>query len=177
MLRLGGELLDTGVKVFDICMWRSENGDGSQIQLQRVAREVHYPPDAVDVLQPFVLLCHQGMVEGTFVEDLRQSGIEVQRASKFDTLRYRSADGSGLVEASFKNHDADITVHTDYLVGCDGARSRVRQCIPDAYAQGNSQESYWGVLDGELKTGFPDIWLVFPQTSDPLVISHSVSQE
>lgn len=158
MLRLGNDLLDTGVKVFDICMWSSE-GNGSQGQ-RRVGREVHYPPDAVDVLHPFILLCHQGMVEGMFVQDLRQSGFEVHRGHKFDSFHYESAaGGEGPLEATFQKMDgSEVTIHADYLVGCDGARSRVRQGIPDSYAEGNPHDSYWGVLDGELDTDFPDIW-------------------
>lgn len=159
MLRLGNDLLDTGVKVFDICMWRSEGGSGGQAEQRRVGREVHYPPDAVDVLHPFILLCHQGMVEGMFVEDLRQSGFEVHRGNKFESFSYEAADGVGPLKATFKKNDgSEATIHTDYLVGCDGARSRVRQGIPDAYAEGNPHDSYWGVLDGELDTDFPDIW-------------------
>lgn len=175
MLRLGNDLLDTGVKVFDICMWSSE-GNGGQGQ-RRVGREVHYPPNAVDVLHPFILLCHQGMVEGIFVDDLRQSGFEVHRGHRFDSFRYldESAAGPRRLEATFHKTDDGgseedesatttttttmmMLMHTDYLVGCDGARSRVRQGIPKAYAEGNPHDSYWGVLDGELDTDFPDLW-------------------
>lgn len=163
MLRLGNDLLDTGVKVFDICMWSSQGND-SQGQ-RRVGRQVHYPPDAVDVLHPFILLCHQGMVEGMFVQDLRQSGVEVHRGHEFDAFSYKydgsAAEGreSPVLEATFQKTDgSEATVHADYLVGCDGARSRVRQGIPDAYATGSPHHSYWGVLDGELDTDFPDLW-------------------
>lgn len=159
MLRLGQDLLDTGVKVFDICMWRSEKSTDTQPTLRRVGREIHYPADAVDLLQPFILLCHQGMVEGIFVEDMRHSGIEVQRGSTFDTCSYETAGERPSILANFKKSDGTSTaVLTDYLVGCDGARSRVRQCILDDPAQGGSNDSFWAVLDGELDTDFPDIW-------------------
>lgn len=159
MLRLGQDLLNTGVKVYDICMWRSEKSTDARPNLRRVGREVHYPADAVDVLHPFILLCHQGMVEGMFVEDMRHSGIEVQRGSKFDTLSYETAGDRSSVLAKFgKSDGTSADIMTDYLVGCDGARSRVRQCIPDKQAQGNPNDSFWAVLDGELDTDFPDIW-------------------
>lgn len=160
MLRLGQDLLDTGVKVFDICMWKSESATNGHPTLQRVGREVHYPAGTVDLLHPFILLCHQGMVEGMFVEDLRRSGFEVQRGSKFEQFSYDSTDGCVKpLTALVKTQDGlETTLQADYLVGCDGARSRVRQGIPGAYAEGNSQDSYWGVLDGELDTDFPDLW-------------------
>lgn len=159
MLRLGNDLLDTGVKVFDICMWRSESTTNGQAQMSRVGREVHYPPSAVDILHPFILLCHQGMVEGMFVEDLRQSGFEVQRGCKFESLRYEDEYQAGPLQATFKKLNGEEGhLSADYVVGCDGARSRVRQNIPGTYAEGNPHDSYWGVLDGELDTDFPDIW-------------------
>lgn len=158
MLRLGGELLDTGVKVFDICMWRSEVGDTGILSLSRVGREVHYPSDAVDVLHPFILLCHQGMVEGMFVDDLRQSGFEVRRGCKFETFGYGQGDGGSPIQVTYTHDNSERSLQADYLVGCDGARSRVRQGIPGTYAEGNPHDSYWGVLDGELETDFPDIW-------------------
>ncbi|KAJ4390984.1 hypothetical protein N0V93_004583 [Gnomoniopsis smithogilvyi] len=160
MLRLGQDLLDKGVRVFDICMWRSENSSSGQAALRRVGREVHYPAGAVDLLHPFILLCHQGMVEGVFVEDLRQSGFEVQRGSTFERFNYEASGGQEeTLTAVYKKVDGqEAAIKTNYLVGCDGARSRVRQGIPGTFAEGNSQDSYWGVLDGELDTDFPDLW-------------------
>lgn len=159
MLRLGNDLLDTGVKVFDICMWRSDSVTDGKPQLRRVGREVHYPADAVDVLHPFILLCHQGMVEGMFVEDLRQSGFEVRRGCSFETLSRSDESQEGPVQATFKTFDGqEGHISADYVVGCDGARSKVRQTIPGTYAEGNPHDSYWAVLDGELETDFPDIW-------------------
>lgn len=160
MLRLGQNLLDTGVRVFDICMWRSEIARDCQSALRRVGREVHYPASAVDLLHPFILLCHQGMVEGMFVDDLKDSGFHVQRGTKFESFKYGSADGDeDTLQAEVTNtNGTKSTIQAKYLVGCDGARSRVRDGIPGTYAAGNSHESYWGVLDGELDTDFPDIW-------------------
>lgn len=158
MMRLGGELLDTGVKVFDICMWRSQADSDGNTGLLRVGREVHYPGDAVDVLHPFILLCHQGMVEGMFVDDLRQSGFEVRRGCKFETFGYGQGDGGSPIQVTYTHENSEKSLESDYLVGCDGARSRVRQGIPGTYAEGNPHDSYWGVLDGELETDFPDIW-------------------
>ncbi|POS73145.1 FAD binding domain-containing protein [Diaporthe helianthi] len=158
MLRLGGDLLDTGVKVFDICMWRSQVNSTGAMALSRVGREVHYPSDAVDVLHPFILLCHQGMVEGMFVDDLRKSGFEVRRGCKFETFGYGQGDGGSPILVTYTHDNLEKSLQSDYLVGCDGARSRVRQGIPGTYAEGNPHDSYWGVLDGELETDFPDIW-------------------
>ncbi|KAI1634281.1 FAD binding domain-containing protein [Biscogniauxia mediterranea] len=168
MLGLGDELLRTGVKVYDICMWRRSNGG----QLGRVNRQVHYPASVVDVLQPFILLCHQGMVEGTLLEDLRKSGIEVRRNSSFSS--YNSHDHSTRLQIQFtQSGENKATIEANYLVGCDGARSRVRNAIPNTHADALPHESYWGVLDGELDTDFPDIWsktVVFSEQHGSILI-------
>ncbi|KAF6837151.1 phenol 2-monooxygenase [Colletotrichum plurivorum] len=156
MLRVGDELLRTGVKVHDICMWRSESGPG-ETGLHRIGRSVHYPASVVDLLQPYILLCHQGMVEGVFVDDLRKSGVEVRRSHSFKTYD-TVLDGSLQIECENAEGHGPTTIQADYLVGCDGARSLVRKSIPDTYAQGTPHNSVWGVLDGELETDFPDIW-------------------
>ncbi|KPM34924.1 hypothetical protein AK830_g11653 [Neonectria ditissima] len=155
MLRVGDELFRTGVKVHDICMWQS-SGDKT---LRRLGREVHYPPSIVDVLQPYILLCHQGMVEGVFVDDLRKSGTEVRRSHSFKAYSYHNDEPQGALQIScdWAEH-GEKTIFADYLVGCDGARSQVRRSIPGTYSQGTPHNSVWGVLDGELETDFPDLW-------------------
>lgn len=152
MMGLGDGLIRQGVKVYDICMWRGTN----EKDLRREGREVHYPSSVVDVLHPYILLCHQGMVEGMFIDDLSLSGVDVTRAHTFQTYEH-GQDGILNISAS-KKEAGTQSIHSKYLVGCDGARSAVRKAIPDTYAQGSPHDSVWGVLDGELDTDFPDIW-------------------
>ncbi|KAK3395616.1 hypothetical protein B0T20DRAFT_481972 [Sordaria brevicollis] len=161
-MRLADPLLQRGVRVYDIAFWRSTNDE----PLHRLGREIHYPP-IIDVLDPYILLVHQGMVESLFIEDLKKRGVEVRRNTAFDS--YSVCDGSNgpLQVNCLTNVTQDRkTILTQYLVGCDGAHSKVRKSIPDAKPIGLSQPSLWGVLDGELDTDFPDIWsktLVYSQ--------------
>jgi phenol 2-monooxygenase len=101
----------------------------------------------VDLNDPFILLVHQGMVEDIFLEDLKARGVEVRRSNPF--LRY-STVGSD-VEVEYENLKTGNTekLRTKYLVGCDGAHSKVRKLIPGAEMDGESGKSAWGVLDGE----------------------------
>ncbi|KAH7207803.1 FAD binding domain-containing protein [Fusarium redolens] len=151
MLRIGDDLVQTGVKVHDICMWRGSPTEG----LRRTGREVHYPSSVVDVLHPYILLCHQGMMEGTFINDLRKSGVEVTRSH---TFRGVANSSDHLQIECDKDGETRTAIPARYLVGCDGARSAVRNAIPGAASQGTPHNSVWGVLDGELDTDFPDIW-------------------
>lgn len=164
MLGLADTLLQQSVKIYDITMWQSLSSSSGEHELRRLAREVHYPAFIVDLVDPFLLIGHQGMVEKVFVEDLAKRGITVKRCHKLDSVSVKD-DGTTTtmeVQAAF-NVTRDLRAFdTTYLVGCDGAHSRVRKMIvgpSDPGARDDRDEmSVWGVLDGEVDTNFPDIW-------------------
>lgn len=190
MLGLADELLQQGVKVFDICLWHASSSSSSSSSgssasspspgsperpttLRRVARETHYPAFIVDLVDPFVLIGHQGMVEKVFIADLAKRGVSVHRGHRFEGLSPTTAE-----DAEDDDDDEEMweiltsanvtrsprTFRAPYLVGCDGAHSRVRKLIHSddgtatAAREDESAMSVWGVLDGELDTDFPDIW-------------------
>lgn len=157
MLGLADELLQQGVKVYDICLWRSSATSPSP---DRVAREIHYPAFIVDLIDPFLLVGHQGMVERVFVADLAKRNINVTRCHRFEELSVTDR-GTMEVLTRFNVVRDPRTFETSYLVGCDGAHSRVRKVMsPSASAtrDDESEMSVWGVLDGEVDTNFPDIF-------------------
>ncbi|GKT42101.1 phenol hydroxylase [Colletotrichum spaethianum] len=168
-MRLADPLLLRGVRVYDISFWRSTADE----PLHRLGREVHYPP-VIDVLDPYILLVHQGMVEGLFIDDLKKRGVEVRRNTAFESYSVPENKAGPLQVNCRTNVTQDRrTILTQYLVGCDGAHSKVRKSIPDARAIGLSQPAIWGVLDGELITDFPDIWsktLVYSQEYGSILI-------
>ncbi|KAH6610474.1 fad binding domain-containing [Trichoderma cornu-damae] len=166
-MRLADPLLQRGVRVFDISFWRS-TADAS---LHRLGREVHYPP-VIDVLDPYILLVHQGMVEGLFVDDLRKRGKGVRRNTAFESY-YVPKSGPVQVRCHTNVTQDKRTILTEYLVGCDGAHSKVRKNMPNVEAVGMSHPDIWGVLDGELITNFPDIWsktLVYSEEHGSILI-------
>lgn len=113
-MRLADPLLQRGVKVYDISFWRSTPDE----PLHRLGREVHYPP-VIDVLDPYILLVHQGMVESLFIEDLKKRGVEVRRNTAFES--YSACDNStGPLQVNCRaNVTQDRkTILTSYLVGC-----------------------------------------------------------
>ena len=115
-MRLADPLLQRGVRVYDIAFWRSTNDE----PLHRLGREVHYPP-VIDVLDPYILLVHQGMVESLFIEDLKKRGVEVRRNTAFDS--YSVCDGKANGEPLQINCRANVTqdrktILAQYLVGC-----------------------------------------------------------
>jgi phenol 2-monooxygenase len=153
-MRLAEPLLRKGVKIYDIAFWKST----SEQSLHRTGREVHYPP-VVDLLDPYILLVHQGMVESVFIDDLSERGTEVSRNTAFVDLEYTPMSIRPLtVNCETDVNHAKKSFYTRYVVGCDGAHSKVRKCIPGATPVGSSSDAVWGVLDGVLDTDFPDIW-------------------
>jgi phenol 2-monooxygenase len=106
-MRLADPLLQRGVRVYDISFWRSTPDE----PLHRLGREVHYPP-VIDVLDPYILLVHQGM-------DLRKRGIEVRRNTAFDSYSVCDNKGGPLQINCRANVTQDRkTILTQYLVGC-----------------------------------------------------------
>lgn len=189
-MRLADPLLQRGVKVYDISFWRSTPSE----KLHRLGREVHYPP-VIDVLDPCILLAHQGMIEDLFMQDMRLHGKEVLRNVSFESYDQIPAKiGNCALQVNYRPAGSDEIqpMLAEYLIGCksnpepgfvvlsmltlhigDGAHSRVRKAIPGVEAVGVSQPAIWGVLDGELITDFPDIWsktLVYSEENGSILI-------
>ncbi|PYI69655.1 3-hydroxybenzoate 4-monooxygenase [Arthrobacter livingstonensis] len=61
-----------------------------------------------------------------------------------------------LVRSAGADEGTEKTVHAKYVVGCDGARSKVRASIGCTMA-GDRANHAWGVMDVLAKTDFPDI--------------------
>lgn len=153
-MRVAEPLLRKGVKIYDIAFWKSSTDKS----LHRACREIHYPP-VVDLLDPYLLLVHQGMVEAVFEDDLRERGVTVSRNTAFESLEYTPQMIRPLTVSCRQDvGQTKKSFATRYVVGCDGAHSKVRRAIPGSTAVGGSSDSVWGVLDGVIETDFPDIW-------------------
>ena len=119
-MRLADPLLQHGVRVYDISFWQGTADE----PLHRLGREVHFPP-VIDVLNPYILLVHQGIVESLFIEDLKKRGLEIRRNTAYDS--YNVCDGkSGQLQV---NCHANVTrdrktILTRYLVGCKRSLGR-----------------------------------------------------
>lgn len=118
-MRLAHPLLQRGVRVYDIAFWRST----AEEPLRRLGREVHYPP-VIDVLDPYILLVHQGMVESLFIDDLKKRGVEVRRNTAFESYSVPENKANPLQVNCRTNVTQDRrTILTQYLVGCKSPRA------------------------------------------------------
>jgi 2-polyprenyl-6-methoxyphenol hydroxylase-like FAD-dependent oxidoreductase len=91
------------------------------------------------------------MVEEVLIDDMESRGLFVTRNSRFSSCT--SVPGTGQLDITYEDLSTKTPqiIRADYLVGCDGARSKVRTFIPDAELEGEMTNASWGVLDGEFK--------------------------
>ncbi|KAJ5760141.1 hypothetical protein N7520_007297 [Penicillium odoratum] len=151
-MRLAEPLLKNAAFVYDISFWQSAADES----LHRTGRQTHYPEHLVGASDPYILLAHQGMIEEVLIDDMESRGVSVTRNARFLSC----ATGPGQLEVSYEDLSTNTvkSIRADYLVGCDGARSKVRTFIPDAELEGEMTNASWGVLDGVIETDFPDLW-------------------
>ncbi|KAE8317659.1 FAD binding domain-containing protein [Aspergillus transmontanensis] len=161
-MRLADPLLRNAARVYDISFWQST----ADKPLHRAGRQEHYPERLVGASDPYILLAHQGMVEEVLIDDMEARGVSVRRNSRFASCS--RVAGTGQLDIAYEDQASKTikTIRAGYLVGCDGARSKVRECIPDAQLEGEVTNASWGVLDGVIDTDFPDLWSKVAVRSD-----------
>ncbi len=117
---------------------------------------------------PHVIL-NQARVHDFYLDIMRNSAnrLEPHYGRRLTTLRVDPVGSGGAaaashpVTATFEPVDAGNagqieTVKARYAVGCDGARSAVRQSLGRTLS-GDSANQAWGVMDVLVVTDFPDI--------------------
>jgi 2-polyprenyl-6-methoxyphenol hydroxylase-like FAD-dependent oxidoreductase len=119
---------------------------------------------------PRLWITPQASVERPLIERLHELGGTVERFRELE--RFRQTDSS--VIATVRHGDADETeeIHADWLVGCDGAHSRVRKAMGVPFEGGIYEERFlladadvdWGRQRDRTHTWFPadGMFTVFP---------------
>lgn len=111
--------------------------------------------DSVDTgaRYPFVWLLPQDRTERILLERLEALGGEVEFGRELVGFRQ---DGAGVTArvAPTDGEEAEETVTADWLVGCDGARSPVRETLGLAFAGETRRESFL-LADARLDTDWP----------------------
>lgn len=110
----------------------------------------------------------QGQVEKIYVRDLKRHGVFVERCitvSEFDVRKEevggsskRSSESSHPVAARVTNAKTgrDEVVRAKYLVGADGAASKIREMMGVPF-DGLATDCFWTIMDVEVKTDYPHI--------------------
>lgn len=156
------KVLEESYWVNETTFWKPDDATGGNpSHIVRSGRV----PDVEDGLShmPHVIL-NQARVHDFYLEKMAQSVtrlvphysrklVSLERA-KDDTAAYPII---AQFERQDEGHTGKVeTIRAKYVVGCDGARSNVRQSMGLAL-KGDSANHAWGVMDVLVNTNFPDI--------------------
>lgn len=144
-------------RVFEVAFWDPPKRGGKGIE-----RTGSWPscPSFVGARYPFTTLLHQGLIERVFIADMEKNGTQVQRPwtiTDFKTDHQTDAEYPVEVQLEHVDGKAKETVRAKYLFGGEGARSFVRQKLNIGVRHKDPISYVWGVMDGVVKTDFPDI--------------------
>ena len=151
-------IIDEAYHVTVMAFWKPDPNDPS-----RIIRTSTPADDPTGVSEFPHLLVNQARVQDYFAESMANAparmhpdygwefvGLDVDESGRSDDAAHpvlvhlRAADG------------ADRDVRARYVVGCDGARSAVRESI-GLTIEGDQAMHAWGVMDVLANTDFPDI--------------------
>src|SRR3569833_24309 len=125
-------------------------------------------PSFIDARYPFTTLLHQGLIERVFISDLRSSGVQIQRPWTIKGFRTDDTGGAEYpVEVRIEHVDwtACETLRARYLFVGEGAKSFIRDQLRIGIKLKVPISHVWGVMDGVVKTDFPDIKVGSPGAS------------
>jgi phenol 2-monooxygenase (NADPH) len=153
---LGQKLIREAYWVNETVFWRPSKQDRSRIE--RTGRV----QDTEDGLSEFPhVIVNQARLQQYLLDYMRLSPtrLEANYGLEFVTLKVE-AQGEHPVVATLRDvaTGTSSTVRAKYVVGCDGARSLVREAI-GAVPRGDFANHAWGVVDMLAVTDFPDIRL------------------
>jgi phenol 2-monooxygenase len=153
---LAQKLIREAYWVNETVFWRPSKTDRTRIE--RTGRV----QDTEDGLSEFPhLIVNQARLQQYLLDYMRMSPtrLEASYGLEFVSLKVEP-EGEHPVVVTLRDvaKGSETTVRARYVVGCDGARSGVRQSI-GAMPQGDFANHAWGVVDMLAVTDFPDIRL------------------
>ncbi|GAA3202302.1 FAD-binding monooxygenase [Microbacterium terregens] len=151
---IADRVLKEAAQVTETVFWRPDPADGSRIVRSGRIQDVEEGLSEF----PHVIL-NQARVQEFLLEKMRTAprrlepeyGVEVLAVDVTD-----AADYPVVVRMRRVDTGEESIVRARYVVGCDGARSTVRQSI-GRVLHGDSANQAWGVMDALVVTDYPDI--------------------
>ncbi|CAO2650456.1 Nn.00g017480.m01.CDS01 [Neocucurbitaria sp. VM-36] len=140
-------------KVYEVAFW-----DPASKGIHRTGTWASCPK-FIDARYPFTTLLHQGLIERVFIEDIKKTGTEIQRPWTIRGFKNDGKDPTYPVEVKLTHVDGTLseTVRAKYLFSGEGARSFVRDQLGVKMIYKDPIAHVWGVMDGVVRTNFPDI--------------------
>jgi 2-polyprenyl-6-methoxyphenol hydroxylase-like FAD-dependent oxidoreductase len=152
-------------RVYEVAFWDPEPATKSEKKKERgIIRTGSAPscPKFIDARYPFTTLLHQGYIEKVFLDDMRKYGVEVQRPWHITDFENDGKDQTYPVRVDIAHVDGgkSESLRAKYLFGGEGARSFIRQRLEIPIHYKDPIAHVWGVMDGVVKTDFPDIKVI-----------------
>lgn len=122
-----------------------------------IVRSATTPDTLVGVSEYPQLIVNQARVADYLAEFAANSPARVRVDYGLQFVDLRADGDGGMVEVRLRTSSGELrTVRARYVIGADGARSRVRAAIGGAL-HGDQAFHAWGVMDVLVDTDFPDI--------------------
>lgn len=143
-------------RITEMAFWKPDPADPSRII--RTARPVDDPTGVSEFPH---LIVNQARVLDYFAEVMANSPARMTPDYGYEFVRLEVGEGEHPVAVTLRrtagpDEGAERVVHAKYVVGADGARSKVREAI-GCHLAGDQANHAWGVMDALAVTDFPDI--------------------
>ncbi|WP_457971664.1 FAD-binding monooxygenase [Arthrobacter sp. D1-17] len=143
--------------ITEMAFWKPDVNDPS-----RIVRTARTPDDPAGISEFPHLIVNQARVLDYFAEFMANAPTRMTPDYGYEFAGLEVADEGEypvtvtLLHTSGPNEGQEKIVRAKYVVGADGARSKVRQAIGCTLA-GDAANHAWGVMDALAVTDFPDI--------------------
>lgn len=154
-----GRIAEEAYRITEMCFWHPDPADPS-----RIVRGERPPDDPAGISEFPHLIVNQARVLDYFAEFMAHSPSRMAPDYGYELRGLERTDDGGhpvtvtLVRAAGERAGEEKVVRARYVLGADGARSRVREAMGCTMA-GTSAMHAWGVMDVLAVTDFPDIRL------------------
>jgi phenol 2-monooxygenase len=152
-------ITDEAYRIAEMAFWKPDTQDSS-----RIIRTARVEDDPTGISEFPHLIVNQARVLDYFAEFMKNSPTRMEPDYGYEFARLEVDDEADypvtvtLIETAGERQGQERVVRAKYVVGADGARSKVRQAIGCSLT-GDKANHAWGVMDALAVTDFPDIRL------------------
>jgi phenol 2-monooxygenase len=152
-------ITEEAYRIVEMAFWKPDPEDPS-----RIVRTARPADDPTGISEFPHLIVNQARVLDYFAEFMKNSPTRMEPDYGYEFVRLEVDDNAEypvtvtLIETAGERQGQERVVRAKYVVGADGARSKVRQAIGCTLA-GDKANHAWGVMDVLAVTDFPDIRL------------------
>lgn len=151
------EITAEAYRITEMCFWRPDPENP-----ENIVRSGRALDDPAGISEFPHLIVNQARVLDYFARFMANSPARMKPDYGFEFVDLEVDDDAEypvtvtLRRTAGEDEGTERTVRAKYVVGCDGARSKVRQSIGSTLA-GDAANHAWGVMDVLASTDFPDI--------------------